>query len=535
MRAKSPKKTKAAHPAPVAAATATAATAAPRHRFVISHLLSPYEDGQPRAEALERFSDSLQKGLLSFVDVVSEKSGTKAGKTERRVLVVDADPRELRAKAPELSSDTIIEPELLRVPALAYPAALLPTAQSGPEGPGTGASLDLLVTGPAGEPAAGATLIVRFDAENGSGISITAGGITNSKGAVSVPFNANLWRPSLAAVEPAALYWTAVLEAPQSGQTIRLQELPQTGPYGWWHLISGLIPYHAEAGTGIRVGVIDSGVGPHPNLAHAIPIGAFIDGGFLPGAAQGLDVQKHGTHVSGIIGARPAPGSAGFSGFAPGSELYMARVFTETGGGNQGDVANAIDVLAAQYGVDIINMSFVGAPSAIEHDAIIVAFQRGTVCVCAAGNQTGSPVGYPAAYPECIAVSALGLLDTAPPATMPACNVPAQPDWFGVGGLFLASFSNVGQQLFCAAAGNGVVSTVPATAQDPAPYVDMSGTSMSSPVTAGVLAALLASDPQFTGLPRDATRAAQAKLLLRNHALGIGLSPFYQGGGLARL
>jgi subtilisin family serine protease len=192
-------------------------------------------------------------------------------------------------------------------------------------------------------------------------------------------------------------------------------------------------------------------------------------------------VQTHGTHVSGIIGARPPADSSDFAGIAPGCDLYVGRIFTETGGGNQGDVANAIDALCEQHSADIINMSLMGAPSSIEHDAIILAFEKGAVCVCAAGNQDGSPAGSPAAYPQSIAVSALGLPNTAPLNSMPALNTPAQPDRFGYGAIFLATFSNIGPHILCMAPGNGIISTIPANKHDPAPYADMSGTSMAAP------------------------------------------------------
>ena len=520
--------------APQAPAPAPAAT--PCRRFVASHLLSIYPDHQRRTLALEQFSSSFDRSLLSNVDVISDKvlGAAKQGTTERRVVLFDADPRELTAKIAELTADTVIEPELLRVPAIAYPAALLPTPGLATTTPGTGAMLNLLLQGASDDPVLGATVIVRFASVQNPTLAIVAGGKSDSTGAVGVPYNPSQWSPTLAAVEPAGRYWTSIVAMPQPGQTIHLQELPHAGPFGWWHLLSGATVPDPAAGKGIKVGVIDSGVGPHPNLAHAVPIGAFIDGAFLPGADQGRDVQTHGTHVSGIIAARPSQDNSAYSGMAPGAELFVARIFTATGGGNQGDVANAIDALSNQYGVDVINMSLTGAPSAIEHDAVVLAFQRGAVCVCAAGNQNGSPVGYPAAYPECIAVSALGLINVAPPSSMPALNVPAQTDRFGLGGIFLASFSNVGQQIFCASPGNGIISTIPATPQDAAPYADMSGTSMASPLIAGVLANLLTRDPNYNGSERNAARATLAKSLLAQHALSVGLNPLYQGRGMAR-
>jgi len=543
MARKASRKTPHAGSADRAAAAAEGQQSAPR-RFVISQLLSLHPTEQLRTDAAEVFNNRLEKVLLPSVDVISSVSGraaraesARAPGTRRRVLVVEADAAELSAKGAEMTSDTVIEPELLRVPAKAYPAALqaAPFAGGRQQGPGTGAELKLMLQGANGAAVPGATVVVRFDGHQGLQASVSAGGTSDNSGMVSVAFDPNLWRPTMAGIEPAGGLWTAVVGMPQSGQVVELQELPQTGPLGWWHLLSGESVFDADAGRNIKVGVIDSGVGPHPYLEHVTPIGAFLDGSFLPGVTQGRDVQTHGTHVSGIIGARPPAGSQEFCGVAPASDVYVGRVFTETGGGNQGDVANAIDALSAHYAADIINMSLTGAPSSIEHDAVILAFQKGTVCVCAAGNQNGSPVGYPAAYPESIAVSALGLMNTAPSDTMPALNQPSQADKYGYGGIFLASFSNVGPRVFCAAPGNGIISTIPANKHDPAPYADMSGTSMSSPLVAGILADLLARDAQYGIMERNAARAAYAKTLLARHALSIFLSRIYQGQGMPRV
>lgn len=527
-----------ATPPPAAAASDDAAPPPPpTQRFVVSNLMSLQPPGLARNEATERFNLRLGKVLLDSVDVLSR--GIRGARNEvdgdgaRHVVVIEGNPDEIAEKAKELTADTVIEPLLPRVPAVAFPGFMLTNAPNAAQGPGTGATLNLRIAGPDDAAVAGATVIVRFNGIANPSLSISAGGISKANGSVAITFDAMQWRPAMAVVEPHGRYWTSVHTNPQSGQTLVLRTLPTGNALGWWHLVSGLSTNDPDAGRGIKVGVIDTGVGPHPALAHAVPIGAFSDGSFLPGIAQGRDVQTHGTHVSGIVGARPV-NEGDFGGLAQGSDLFVARVFSADGGGNQGDVANAIDVLSRDYGADVINMSLIGAASAIEHDAVIVAWQRGTVCVCASGNQNGSPVGFPAAYPECVAVSALGLVNTAPPDTMPAYNLPSQVDRYGLGGLFLASFSNIGPQLLCTSPGNGIVSTIPATNAEPAPYADMSGTSMSSPMTAAVLARLLAADKTYGGLARTAARAAYAKQLLALRALSVGLDSLYQGNGLAR-
>src|SRR5262249_28385815 len=164
-------------------------------------------------------------------------------------------------------------------------------------------------------------------------------------------------------------------------------------------------------------GVTYTGVGPHRNLTHAMQIGAYINGQRLPPAAA-TDVDAHGTHVSGTIGARPL-NAGDYGGIAPGCELFVARIFPgpETGASNA-DIANAIDALSRDHKVDLINLSL-GAttPSEVVHDALIDAVERGTLCVCAAGND-GAAVNFPAAFPEALAVTALGVAGWAPPGSL---------------------------------------------------------------------------------------------------------------------
>ena len=126
--------------------------------------------------------------------------------------------------------------------------------------------------------------------------------------------------------------------------------------------------------------------------------------------AQATDVAEHGTHTTGIIGARPKKASD-YAGMAAGCTLFHARVFKGEGpndGPTQADIINAIDSLSRDHQCDLINMSLGGGPrSGAEEDAIRDASQRGTLCICSAGNENG-PIDFPGAYPECEAVSAIG-------------------------------------------------------------------------------------------------------------------------------
>jgi subtilisin len=204
-------------------------------------------------------------------------------------------------------------------------------------------------------------------------------------------------------------------------------------------------------------------------------------------------------------------------------------------GANQGDIANAIDALSRGAAVDVINMSLgSGQASQIEHDAIIDAYERGTVCVCAAGND-GGPVNWPARFPECIAVSAIGVAGWGPAGSLAATRMPLTADRFGRDGVFLANFSSFGPDLLCAGPGVGIVSTVPERFGLRTPYLAMDGTSMASPWVTGALTVLLSLNPAFQSLPRDRARADTAKAILRRSCVDLGLPITLQGLGIPRL
>ena len=76
-------------------------------------------------------------------------------------------------------------------------------------------------------------------------------------------------------------------------------------------------------GQGVRVGVLDSGVNPHPFFADRLLPGR----NYIPGAEDPEDTADsygHGTCVAGLIAA--AAGADGFIGTAPGAEIVPLKV-----------------------------------------------------------------------------------------------------------------------------------------------------------------------------------------------------------------
>jgi subtilisin family serine protease len=352
---------------------------------------------------------------------------------------------------------------------------------------------------------------------------------TGTDGACSFPFDHSSQTPSAVITNPFPGFWTVVTTSLSDPTNLLLPQIEQSGPLAWWHEALGAKAYDASRGHGIRVGVIDTGVGPNVCLSHVKLMGSMIELQFDPDG--GADVDVHGTAIAGLIGSRPQ-NPLDFAGLAAGVELLSIRVFKPNGGANQVDVAASIDRMVEVEKVDLINLSLTGIePSELELDAIRYAYENGVLCVCAAGNDAG-PIQYPAAYPETVSVSALGKKGWGPPQSIAAQMEPTEPDQLGREGLFLAPFSSRGSGLCCCAPGLGIISAFPAKSPALAAWGEDSGTSLSTPLAVAALATILAKSADYINAPRDSKRADLAKRLLANATQTIGISATYEGKGI---
>lgn len=483
-------------------------------------------------ETEQRAARQQAHAAFAMLENVSDVVGKRASQvdTDREVVVFDADPGDVAQAQAQAGADVMIEPEILHHTALVKPLDIARSLSDEPPAGsvgGDGATLALTVVGD-GAPVANAEviLIIRF-----RGITDRLTVMTDDKGKVAFSFSSS-FTPVAAITVPADAFWSTVTRGPADGDRIELPRLPVVAPVGWWHQVLGIDGSESRPGAGIKVGVIDTGIGPNADLSHATNVGAFIGGAELPDEDFGLDVDTHGTHVNGTIGARPRATTKRPMGIAAGVDLFSARVFPPGGGANQGDIANAIDHLSAVRGVDLINMSL-GAPvgSEIERDAIQDALERGTLCVVAAGNSDG-PVQFPAAFAETVAVSALGLEGWGPPGTLASIRIPTEPDRFGDDGLYLANFSCFGAEIDVAGPGVGIIASLPERFGLKTPLGSMDGTSMASPAALAALAAVLSQDQTYRALPRDLVRATRARALLGQSARDIGLAARFQGQGV---
>ncbi|WP_181180423.1 S8 family serine peptidase [Mesorhizobium sp. B1-1-7] len=463
--------------------------------------------------------------LLGKSNVVGQ-TANHPSESGRRVVIFEAPPEDVAAAARSFGSDVLIEPLI--------PHKLLVDRVGGVQDPhadnrlAAAQSIVVVVSG-SGAVIQGAelTLVLRFgDAER------RLAAVTDITGRGSFSFEP-FWSAAALIVAPVEGFWPMVVTNPTGVQfKIDCPSLPTATSYvGWWHRLIGLTEYGPQAGNGIVIGVVDSGIGAHPYLGHVTDAGQFMNGQYF---SAGVDVQSHGTHVCGIITARPKV-STEFGGISPGAHVVSVRVVPDEGDVNQGDIASAIDFLVETHGVDIINLSL-GATEAstIVHDAVLNAIDHGVLCVCAAGND-GRAVNWPAAFSEVVAVSAAGKRDWAPVGSLAAA---AESDINGNGensDLFVPQFSSRGVEIDSIAGGVGIIST--ALNRDPsmAGYCAKDGSSMASPAVAAALAVLLSRSVRLGSLGRNSERAAYARELLSAAFVSIGVASTLGGMGVPRV
>lgn len=301
------------------------------------------------------------------------------------------------------------------------------------------------------------------------------------------------------------LRWSAEIEAIEPDYVVRTLAAPNDPLFSqqWAHtVVQSTQAWDIGQGSHeVIVAVIDSGVDHrHADLTANIwnnprevaGNGRDDDGNGLIDDVVGWDFVNndpdptaddaptyHGTHCAGIIGGVGGNG-LGVSGHSPRVKLMPLKFIASNGLGNISAAIRSIEYAVAN-GARIISNSWGGPQASHELAAAIDrARQRGVLFIAAAGNGGQDGIGddndsmpnYPSNYPSdnVLAVAATDRSDN------------------------LTRFSNYGvRTVHIAAPGEQILST-----QNGGGYQNLSGTSMATPLVAGVAAMMLALDPSLT-------------------------------------
>ena len=261
-------------------------------------------------------------------------------------------------------------------------------------------------------------------------------------------------------------------------------------------MINAPTAWEVEKGnTNIIVAVNDTGVAKHPDLVdRLLPGKSFVADDTDPNNDQ----IGHGTHVAGTIAAQGnnAIGVCGVN--WNGTKILPVRIFDANEATTTQAVVDGLDYAMTQK-ANVVNMSYGSYYlDTAEYDELKILNDAGIILVAAAGNDSFPTVGYPAAFPEVISVSALGPYE--------------DPSYY----------SNYGKVDIAAPGGDdtfgqdgGIWSTMVSwTAGTPSiptyDYGPMQGTSMACPHVAGAAALLMSHGVLATDVRARLTSSARA-------------------------
>ena len=163
-------------------------------------------------------------------------------------------------------------------------------------------------------------------------------------------------------------------------------------------------PRLRDCARNVRIGVIDTG----HDIDHPALKGRAIVARRLGPATRAPSPDWHGTGVLALLAGDETSGTPGL---LPDASYRAADIFyADPDGLPASDTATLIEALGwmEEQKVNIVNMSFSGPHDEVLKGAIAKLSQKGIVFVAAAGNDgPAAPPGYPAAYEQVIAVTAV--------------------------------------------------------------------------------------------------------------------------------
>ena len=258
-----------------------------------------------------------------------------------------------------------------------------------------------------------------------------------------------------------------------------------------WHLqtIDAPTAWNIATGSGVTVAILDSGIdATHPDLATQVVPGW----NFYDNTSNTTDVYGHGTKVAGVVAAA-GNNAMGVAGVAFSARLMPIRVTDTSGYASLSALASGL-TYAADHGARVANMSF----AVQSYSSVISAAQyfvnKGGVVMNSAGNY--------------------GTLDsTAPSDALVSVSATDSTDT-------IASWSSFGPYVDVSAPGAGIWTTTMGGG-----YGAVSGTSFSSPLTAGVAALMMSANRSLA--------PSQVVRLLESTAVDLGSTGYdnYYGYG----
>lgn len=283
-------------------------------------------------------------------------------------------------------------------------------------------------------------------------------------------------------------------------------------------------------GKNIGIGIIDSGVYPHPDLTQPRNTIAYFKD-LIHGHEKPYDDNGHGSFLCGCISSSGYSSGGTYMGVSPDANLCMVKAFDASGNGFMSDIIMAVDILLSikdKHNIRILCLPFefpyLDSLKINPLELILKAALEANISVIVPSGNLG-PQPYSVYFPgnlkegitvgsaDCTSINIRDVKVSIFSGRGPTVNGQNKPDLVapGINVTSLASDT----------------SYVPLTKYKSVlqtPYKTMSGTSISCALIAGVCALILEKTPELT--PSD------LKSILCLASLSIGENKLSQGSGL---
>lgn len=256
-------------------------------------------------------------------------------------------------------------------------------------------------------------------------------------------------------------------------------------------------------GKDVGIAILDTGIYPHPDFT--VPrsrIVAFLD--IVNNRQAAYDDNGHGTFVSGVAAGNGYMSNGMYKGIAPDASIVSVKVMDAQGSGKSSDVLSALQWVAdnhSRYNIKVVSLSLGTIAGDFRRDDAMIRgaealWRSGITVVVAAGNEgpDSSTITVPGTSPVLLTVGSLDDKRTADPGD------DTIPDFSSRGPVYNRVKPDV------VAPGVNIVSVNAdkeyqpgrKLGRPPKSYTVMSGTSVSTPLVAGIAALMYQKHPDWS-------------------------------------
>lgn len=255
-------------------------------------------------------------------------------------------------------------------------------------------------------------------------------------------------------------------------------------------------------GKGIGVAVIDTGIYKHPDLSGRIV--GFKD--FIKNKTSAYDDNGHGTHVAGDIASNGSRSASLYKGTAPEANLIGVKVLDKNGSGSLSTVIQGIQWCISnreKLGIRVINLSLGSTALQSYHDdpvclAVENAWANGIV-VCAAAGNAGPGSGTvcsPGIDPKIITVGAIDDKNSLNFKNYKIASYSSRGPT--IDNLIKPDVVCPGTNIISLRSPNSTLDKQYSQGRVASDYFSLSGTSMATPICAGIAALMLEANGTLT-------------------------------------